>query len=389
MTKNVLMVAYTHYCSDARVVRAAEAALDGGFDVDFLALRREGDPPVEMVRGVRVFHLNQRKYRGSGLLNYLLTYFFFFLRCFFKATVLHFRRRYRVVHVNNMPDFMVFCALIPKLMGARVLLDIHDPMPETLESKFKNARLGWMRNVLLWQERLSAWFANRVLTVHEPVKANILVHHGLSPDSIVVISNFPDEHIFALRSDLPLDGKIRLAFHGTILQRSGLGQLLLALSRVRRKDRISVKVLGEGDYSGAFARDIVSLGLNCVVEFINRSVPVHQVPAMIADCNAGIVPLEISAITNHALPLKLLEYISLGLPVVSVRNVAISYYLAEADCLFFEPNNVDSLTAVLDRLTENPGLLQHYRERSVAVRERFLWSAEKQKYVALLNDLSA
>ncbi len=388
MKKTVLMVAYTHYCSDPRVIRAAEAALDAGFEVDFLALRREGDSPVEVVRGVRVFHLNQRKYRGGGLLSYCLTYSAFFIRCFFKATALHFRRHYRVVHVNNMPDFMVFSALVPKLMGAHVLLDIHDPMPETLEAKFKSARLGWVRTLLLWQERLSAWFTDRVLTVHEPVKQNILVPHGLATDSIIVISNFPDEGIFALRQEVPMDGTIRLAFHGTILERSGLGQMLIALSRVRRRDRIFLRVIGEGDYSAAFSSQIASLGLEDRVEFINRLVPVGQVPAMIADCNVGIVPLVISAITNHALPLKLLEYISLGLPVVSVRNVAISYYLKEEDCLFFEPNNVGSLTSVLDRLAEEPALLRRYRERSLAIRERFLWSREKQKYMELLSTLS-
>jgi glycosyltransferase involved in cell wall biosynthesis len=288
-----------------------------------------------------------------------------------------------------MPDFMVFSALVPKLSGAKVLLDIHDPMPETLQSKFKSARLGWMQTLLLWQERLSARFSDRVLTVHEPVKREILVNHGLSPDSIVVVCNFPDEQIFSLRHDVRLEMPVRLAFHGTILERSGLGQMLAALSQVRHKERISVKVLGEGDYSAEFARRIASMGLQRTVEFVNRTVPVNDVPAMIADCNAGIAPLEISAITNYILPLKLLEYISLGLPVVSVRNVAISHYLSEEDCLFYEPNNLDSFAAVLNRLTEEPGLLRHYRERSLAVRERFLWSREKGKYVDLLHQLSA
>src|SRR5207344_986145 len=112
--------------SDPRVIREAEAAVDGGFAVDFLALRRAGTPPMEMVRGVRVIRLNQAKYRGGGHLTYLNEYVKFFIRCLVKTTSLFPKRRYKVVHVNNMPDFLVFSSIIPRLFGSKVILDIHD-----------------------------------------------------------------------------------------------------------------------------------------------------------------------------------------------------------------------------------------------------------------------
>ena len=98
--------------------------------------------------------------------------------------------------------------------------------------------------------------------------------------------------------------------------------------------------------------------------------------------------MEISSVTNYALPLKLLEYMSLGLPVVTVRSQAISYYFSEEDCIFFEWNDPHSLSDVLDRIAENPEILLHYRERSMALRDRFSWVGEKVKYVALLRQLT-
>ena len=159
--KAILMIAYTNYRTDPRVIRAAEAAAGAGFDVDFIALRRPGDPAEETIKGVRLIRLNQTRYRGGGVLSYMLAYLVFFLRCLFKTSALHFRRRYAAVHVNNMPDFFVFCALVPKLMGAKVLLDIHDPMPKTFASKFKSGENGLAYKLLLWQEKLSAAFAGR------------------------------------------------------------------------------------------------------------------------------------------------------------------------------------------------------------------------------------
>ena len=277
---SVLMVAYTDYASDPRVIREAEAALSAGFAVDFLALRRQGDPNIALVRGVRVFHLNQRRYRGGRPVNYLLAYLQFFVRCFFKATWLFFKNRYAVVHVNNMPDFLVFCSLIPKICGARVILDIHDPMPNTFASKFGENHYGFFYHLLLWQERLSAWYADKTLTVHEPVKHGILVKHGLNPDSIHVVANFADDELFQLQHSYSIDGKLRLVFHGTILKRYGLGNVVLAVSRLKRRENISVRIIGEGDFSTELSKMIAALRLQETVHLINYVYPLQQIPAL-------------------------------------------------------------------------------------------------------------
>lgn len=384
----VLMIAYTNYRNDPRVIRAAEAAFGAGFDVDFIALRREKDPAVEMVGGVRLIHLAQSRYRGGGLFQYMLSYVEFFIRCFFKTTLLYCKRRYTVVHVNNMPDFFVFCALVPKLFGSKVLLDIHDPMPDTFASKFKRGEKSLAFKVLLWQERLSAWFTDRVLTVSEPLKNQILIKHGHRPESILVVSNFADEEVFKLRDKYSVAGRVRFVFHGTILERYGLADLLVALSKVKNRDRISVRFVGEGDYAASMKQQIIALGLQEIVQFDNRVYPLREIPDVIADCNVGLVPLGSSSIINFALPLKLLEYISLGLPVVTVRSAAIGHYFAEGDCLFYRPDIPSSLPELLDRIAGDPDLLVRFRERALAVREKFLWSNEKKKYIALLRELS-
>jgi glycosyltransferase involved in cell wall biosynthesis len=147
-----------------------------------------------------------------------------------------------------MPDFLVFCALIPKLLGAKVLLDIHDPMPNTFASKFKSGESGLFFKILLWQEKVSAAFADRVLTVHEPVKAYVLVdQHRLSAQKIEVVPNFPDDELFALREPSQPDGMLRLVFHGTVLERNGLRNVMRALASMRHQDRVRVRIIGEGD----------------------------------------------------------------------------------------------------------------------------------------------
>ena len=129
MTKKILMIAYTNYSTDSRVIKEAEAAIKQGFNVDFICLRTENACAKEKINNVNVIRVKQFKYRGRSNIRYILSYIEFFTICLFKVTVLFLKKKYAIIHVNNMPDFLVFCAIIPKLFGAKVILDIHDPMP--------------------------------------------------------------------------------------------------------------------------------------------------------------------------------------------------------------------------------------------------------------------
>ena len=52
-------------------------------------------------------------------------------------TRLHLKHAYDVIHVHNMPDFLVFSALFPKLLGAKVILEVQDVSPELMAAKAK------------------------------------------------------------------------------------------------------------------------------------------------------------------------------------------------------------------------------------------------------------
>jgi glycosyltransferase involved in cell wall biosynthesis len=384
----VLMIAYTNYETDPRVIRAAEAAAEAGFAVDFLALRRAGQPAVETIRGVRVIRVDQARYRGRSRMGYVRAYFSFFLRCAAASTRLFVDNRYRVIHVNNMPDALVFATLIPKLFGAKVILDIHDPMPETFGAKYAPAGCSWLYRALLWMERMSVWFADRTVTVNEPVRDGILMKHGYRPDTINVVANFADDRLFTPIAYPPVSGRVRFVFHGTILARYGLSTLVDAVSQVRWRDRMHVRIIGEGDFSSTLKDLIAARGLQDVIEFDNRLYPVYEIPSRLTDCHVGLVPLDVTPISDYALPLKLIEYTGLGLPSITVRSTAISHYLRQDECLFFTPGDARELAALLDRVAAHPEILEIYRRRLPGARERLSWTNEKRGYIAMLNDLA-
>jgi glycosyltransferase involved in cell wall biosynthesis len=288
-----------------------------------------------------------------------------------------------------MPDVLVFSVLIPKLLGAKVILDIHDPMPETFGAKYaRQGRSNGVYRALLFLEKLSVAFATKTVTVNHPVRDGVLVKHGYSVDAIDVVANFADDRLFRPLPHAPIEGRIRCVFHGTILERYGLRTLVEAVAQLRHRDRIRVRLIGEGDFSETLKGLIAQHKVGDVIEFDNRVYPLQEIPRVLSDCHVGLVPLDITPISDFALPLKLIEYTCLGLPSVTVNSTAISYYLRADECMLYPPGDSTALAKILDGIAENPRRLDEYRRRLPGAQARMSWSREKQKYVAMLRSLA-
>src|SRR5436853_565805 len=99
-------------------------------------LRTDGDEVCRVFLGPhsrkgKILRLPLKHSRG-GKFTYVFQYGSFILSCFFLLAFRSLTRRYHIVHAHNMPDILVFAALVPKICGAKVILDLHDPMPELM-----------------------------------------------------------------------------------------------------------------------------------------------------------------------------------------------------------------------------------------------------------------
>jgi glycosyltransferase involved in cell wall biosynthesis len=386
MNNNILMVAYTNYTTDARVVKEAEAAVRGGYKVDFISLKRTGDKNNEEINGVNVIRLNQVRYRGDSKIQYIFAYWEFFVRFFFKSMPLFSAKKYRIVHVNNMPDFLVFSALYLKLRGAGIILDIHDPMPNLFITKMvRGSKI--IHRLLLWQELLSAAFADKVLTVTEPVKDS-LIKDGIPPEKITVVANFADDNLFRVNNGYNVNGQLRMIYHGTIAERWGLKKIILALTKIKQKEKFHFRIIGEGDYSEELKKLIKDNDLESIVCFDNKVYPFTEIGKQIKEFNLGIVSLDLSPATDYALSTKMVEYIATGLPVLTINNKAVNYYFGNTCCFFYDPDNIQTIVDVFNRLAEDSSLLYNKRNEVLGLREKFIWQNEKKKYLQVLNSLS-
>jgi len=159
------MIAYTDYSTDTRVRREAETLARHENIVRVISLAEGKDgPSTYELRGVTVMEQKVKKYLGKNVPRYFISYIKFFLYAAHTCTKLFMKGQTDIVHVHHMPDFMVFAGIIPRLFSKKLILDIHDSMPETYASKFKELTMIFFRFLHL-EELLCCKVAHQVICV--------------------------------------------------------------------------------------------------------------------------------------------------------------------------------------------------------------------------------
>jgi glycosyltransferase involved in cell wall biosynthesis len=390
--KRAAVVLYSYYASDPRPRREAEALQVAGMDVDVICLRQDSrEPALEMLNGVRI-HRVPLKRRRAGKLTYAFQYFSFLMSAFTLLSWWRMGRRYHLVHVHNMPDFLVFSALLPKLLGARVILDLHDPMPELLVTIFglKEHTLGV--RVLKFLEKRSVSFADHVLTVNQACK-EIFSARSCRPEKIQVLMNVPDEKVFKYRPCLnghahdPAKPFV-VMFHGSIVERNGLDIAVEAMRTLRQ--RVPNAELWIYGATTPFLTSVMdSVGQNGLRDSVRYLGPktLDEIVSAIQVCDVGVIPNRNNAFTEINTPTRIFEYLSLGKPVISPHSKGITDYFGPDDMIYFKLGDAEDLAQQLEFVYRHPDRARDVTQRGQAVYLRQCWSHARGKFLGRVAEM--
>src|SRR5438105_4527041 len=345
----VAMLAHTYYLRDPRVRREAEALAADGFDVHVICLSEPRTAPAmreprhAIVNGVQIHRLPLSRRRGSAL-RYLYEYFVVGVLGALLLTRLHLRARLDVVHIHNMPDILVLAALIPRLGGSRVVLDVHDPMPELYMSW--NHRPGSLLvRLLRMQEKVSYAFAHRIISVNESMRENLRA------------KGVEDERMFPLCETLTswprTRGALVVLYCGTVTAHYDLGLAIKAIAKLRGDVPVKLRIVGEGNKLGEVFELASRLGVMDSLEHIG-SVPIDRVREQMRKADVGISCHRAGVFGDLYFSTKIVEYLTQGLPVLSPRTYTISKYLSDDIVFYFEPGNERALADGLRFMWQHP-----------------------------------
>jgi glycosyltransferase involved in cell wall biosynthesis len=380
------VVLHGWYPLDARVEREVRVALDEGYEVDVFATRQPGQPGEERVDGARVVRVPPAHLQGGGLRRALQEYLGFTALVTAVVARQAVGRRYRVVHVNNPPDFLLLAALVPKLLGARVILDIHDLSPEMFAQRFAGRPgAAAAERLLRLIERLATRFADEVVTVHEPYRRE-LVARGVPARKITVVMNTVDERVPPpQRPPSAGDDGFRVVYHGTVTPLYGVELLVEAAGRVARDvPRLRVEVYGHGDALPAVRERAGQLGIADRVSLSGRFVPRLELLGMVRSADVGVIPNLPVRMNMHALPTKLFEYVTLGVPVVCADLPTIREHFSDEEVLFYRAGDAGALAAALLDVASDPEAAARRATAALVRYEAYRWPVSARRYARLL-----
>lgn len=391
MKKQIYMIAYASYPSDARVRREAETmAATEDFDVTVLSLKDKETAKSYELENVRVMELDVKKYVGHNEFNHMKSYLKFLLLAFFQCNRQFIARKIDIVHVHNMPNFLVLAGILPRLCGKKMILDIHDSTPETYFARYGGNANKLLFKLLCWEEAFCCGLANKVICVNH-MQRDELVKRGIPSKKIAISMNVPDPKWFGMGSVPPgnkSSKKKKMIYHGTIAKRLGIDLAIRAFARICPKDsEMEFHILGNGEGIDECVALSGLLELDGHVHFSKKMLPLEYLFDILRDMDVGIVANRKNVATEQMLPVKMLEYIALNIPVVVPRLKAIQYYFTDDMVSYFEPDNIDSLFHAILNLFNDEHRRKSQAEKAKAFLDRYGWEKHKLELINLYRDI--
>ena len=384
----VAIVVHAIVPGDPRVRRQSDALVDAGYEVDIICLRQPGEPAEDTDGPIRIVRLPVNR-AFVGFAGHIAEYIAFTAMATWRLAREHRRRRYDLVQVATVPDFLGFAAIPEKLGGVPLLLDLHEDMPEFFRDRFARRALRPLLPTVTAAARASAWVADELITVHEPLR-QLSIARGVAPEKIAVVMNSADGRLFDPgrheRRAFMADGELRLIHHSNFQRIYGLDVAIDGLSRIRPGLNWRLDVYGDGPWRPQIEAAIARTGTGDRVHLHGR-VAMDDLPRLLAAADIGLVPSLPEPYLEYSLSTKLLEYAAMGVPTIASDLATFRHHFTDAALTFVPGGDPEALARAVERLADDP-------ERTVAMGQEarrqaaaYDWEVQRARYLEIVERL--
>ncbi len=309
------------------------------------------------------------------------------------------RRAVRQAIKDYRPDFIFDrynCYSIGAIDAARnagvpVILEVNAPVAhersqyeEKLPLKFPKLALKYERRILTSVDHL--------YTVSTPLRTFLIEERGVPGDRVTVIPNGANPESFdpsvagsMVRSRFASENDIVIGFVGILRPWHGIDILLAAFAcLVGERWPVRLLIVGDGPIESELREEAQRLDVGDRVTFTGR-VPHAEMASYVAAMDIAVSPRA----TFYASPMKILEYMAMGVPTVGPRMPNIEDIVRDGhDGLLFTPENIESLAGALRRLVEDNALRQSIGQNArQSIETNLNWANNARRVVDIAEDL--
>jgi glycosyltransferase involved in cell wall biosynthesis len=289
---------------------------------------------------------------------------------------------YDVGHYRNIWDGL-FIAQNKNNLGYKTLFEVNG-LP-SIELKYHYPGIDSELLSKIKEQEIATLHLSDSIICPSNVTRDYIASLGLNRKRVTAIPNGVSASDFS-PSPLPArDGRVPvLLYVGTLADWQGLDIVIKALPKILEKMHVQLRIVGRGRsrQRKILSKQIRKLGVEGSV-LLQPAIPHHEIPALIAESDICIAPLGLNDrnVTQGACPIKVLEYMAAGRPLLASNMPIVRELVREdMDALLFSPNDPDDLArqviALLNDFELSKRLAESASKRALT---KFTWHESQKK----------
>ena len=323
--------------ASTHILHNIRGLVNGQFDVQLFTPNDGVLPAEDVIEGARVRRVSQN----------LTQNFLERAAHFGKAVLTHLtlNPNYDVVHYRNIWDGLAV-AKNKKRFGYKTLFEANGLPSVELKYHYPGIDPGLLSKIK--EQEIATLHLSDAIICPSNVTRDYIASHGLDRRRVTVIPNGVSPSDFSSSALPSRQGRVpTLLYLGTLADWQGLEVVIRALPKMLEQQAVRLQIVGRGRSRQRkfLVKQIRKLGVEESVS-IHPGVPHHEIPRLISEADICLAPLGLNDrnVTQGACPIKILEYMACGRPLVA-SNMPIVHELVreDMDALLFSPNDTEDL----------------------------------------------
>lgn len=273
------------------------------------------------------------------------------------------------------------------LVKTRVIMDVRSGIFHERHRGLADAARRALRRLAFWYGRLM--FPG--FTTISPMLRDILVRdYGLPFDRIRIWQSATSAGILAAGAAAGAappgsNQRLRVMYHGSFGIDRGLEETIEAMRLLEERGApVELFMMGQGTQTARLKE--AASGLRNVV--FHPPVPHEEVPRHLLRADVGILPFKPTPVMRSSSPLKLMEYLSAGRPVIASRIEAIEDVVGPDGAIYLRDQTPEGIAAAIEHALQHRELLVTLGERGPQiVTGQFTWTRQAEGLRQFLSGL--
>lgn len=387
---SVCHLLYEEFPRDPRVRRYVNILNNIGFHCIIICSKKKNEKSFEELNGNLIYRLPVAKKRSSFFIT-LIEYLIFTSVSSWLLIYLKIRYGFKIVHTHTLPDFLIFAALPVKILGCKLILDLHEIFPELFIARKPDLEKSFYVSLLKTAERWSIKIADKVLTIHDNARNIFIGRNKNIENKIEVLMNSIDPSEF---TDTLLNptGEFVIIYNGSIVKLLNLTLVVKAIAKLKEQisendfAKIKFKLYGEGPDLENILIESKQLNIENSVVY-EGSVSPKVMYEEVRKANVCVLPPIKNIYSDLFYTLKMLEMIYLRIPVIATRLNTYQKYYREDSLFYFDSGDLDGLAEQIKKVFYEKDLVKQKTENAFIDYQKVGWDIMKERYIKVINGL--